>query len=168
MRVDLNFPCWQIFLPFGVVLLATWRMFALAGAPDFSSAEIPAAEVRAMLGGPLPDARQLMQLGVTRIEYQRFDPHALLVATPGADRRPGRAGADDNFNGRIDDRAELGATYSDDLCLVVSADALAELPADSVMILQRGAYAATNAHDWQRAVVVGSKEGRPWSMVVGD
>jgi hypothetical protein len=47
----------------------------------------------------------------------RFDPHVPVLLTPGPDRQPGRSGIDDNVDGVIDDRGELGAVGSDDRCL---------------------------------------------------
>lgn len=48
-----------------------------------------------------------------------FDPTAGVVIDVGLDGAPGQAGIDDAGNGVTDDRAELGATGSDDLCHVV-------------------------------------------------
>lgn len=50
---------------------------------------------------------------------ERYDDLALVVIDVGADGAPGQAGVDDAGNGVTDDRDELGATKSDDLCHVV-------------------------------------------------
>lgn len=77
---------------------------------------------------------------VIQVANQVFDPTAVVVIRPGADGMPGSAGTDDNRNGIIDDRLELGATHSDDVCQVVSAEAFQSIPADQVMLLQQGAF----------------------------
>lgn len=162
---------WTGVLIAAVAGLAAWRSMALLTAPDLAPVHIPAAEIRAVLlsaGEPTPPADALATLGVTMIEYQRFDPQALLVATPGPDQQPGRAGADDNFNGIVDDRAELGATYSDDVCRVLTADQADDLPADTVMVLQQGAFVPADEKSWSRAIVSGQTDGEAWSMVVSD
>jgi len=50
-------------------------------------------------------------------ENWSFDPNAEVLLFAGDDRRPGRAGIDDDFNGIVDDVSELGAIYGDDACL---------------------------------------------------
>ncbi len=77
---------------------------------------------------------------VVQVVDQSFDPTAVVVIRPGADHQPGRAGTDDNRNGIVDDRLELGATHSDDVCQVVSAETFQSIPADQVMLMQRGAF----------------------------
>ena len=107
---------------------------------------------------------------ITRVQYQYFDPQAVVAVGPGRDQLPGVAGTDDNMNGITDDRLELGATRSDDPCLVLTADQLAGMPEDQVMILQRGAFVTTddaNAEGQRRAILFGqSSDGSPWSAVI--
>jgi len=113
----------------------------------------------------------LEELGVTGVEYQCFDPDAVVVVRPGLDSMPGVAGTDDNMNGIVDDRLELGATRSDDVCTVLTADQLNQIPRDEVMVLQRGSFVPANeseidGRNW-RAIVYGkSKEKNHWSLVV--
>lgn len=46
-----------------------------------------------------------------------FSADAPVVLGTGPDGAPGRATVDDNLNGRIDERTEIGAVGSDDACL---------------------------------------------------
>ena len=45
------------------------------------------------------------------------DPRAQIILGYGADKQPGRAGLDDNFDRKLDNDLELGAIGSDDVCL---------------------------------------------------
>lgn len=114
---------------------------------------------------------RLMELGVDRIELERFDPQALVVIRPGADGKPGTAGIDDNGDGIVDNRIELGATRSDDQCVVVAAgDTVSTDP--TRLVLQRGAFAPeTSAAESdqpprRRAIVIGHSDKEPWSFLV--
>ena len=92
------------------------------------------------------------------------DPDALIIIGPGADGLPGRAGIDDGGNGVTDERTELGATGSDDVCRVVFGDEAARISDDdstsvliaqpsvlivqpSVLIVQRGAFRPASHSD---------------------
>lgn len=120
---------------------------------------------------------QLRALGVDRVEIQQFDPKALVVIRGGADGQPGVAGVDDNGDGLIDNRSELGATRSDDECVVVPSarDAsvgIEEAEQEVTLVLQRGAFvpvtdpAELRTTKSRRAAVFGQSGGRPWSFVV--
>ncbi len=119
------------------------------------------------------------RLIITGIENQIFDSNALVVMQPGPDRQPGVADVDDNANGVVDDVSEMGATRSDDLCVVrrksdmnpregdVDAD-----PREPTLVLQRGAFVPVDSADVlspgqrRRAVVMGRFPGDPWSFQV--
>jgi hypothetical protein len=79
------------------------------------------------------------QFGIKEVEWQRFDPEARVRLLPGPDQLPGRANVDDNANGIVDDTSELGATHSDDVCVI---EASVDPPSDvqPSIVLQRGAY----------------------------
>lgn len=115
---------------------------------------------------------KLQKHGVASIQYQEFDPTAVVAVRPGPDRLPGVAGADDNRNGVIDDRLELGATRSDDRCSVLTREQLDATSKDDLLVLQRGAFVSVNKADLDhqrpaRAIVLGnSDDGRPWSVLV--
>ncbi len=114
---------------------------------------------------------RLVELGVQRIDVQRFDPTALVMIRAGIDGQPGVAGVDDNGDAPVDNRSELGATRSDDVCVVIKADD--RPPSDEpTLVLQRGAYVP--AEDWvaqdqgirQRGVVIGQSGEDHWSFLV--
>ncbi len=114
---------------------------------------------------------RLLELGVNRIQFERFDPDALVLMRPGKDGQPGVAGVDDNGDGMTDNRSELGATRSDDVCVVVPQGA--RPPADEpTLVLQRGAFvsaAATPSPDSiypQRAIVFGGTGQDAWSFLL--
>ncbi len=108
---------------------------------------------------------------VTGIEFQRFDPGAVVLIRPGRDGQPGVARVDDDRNGTVDDRSELGATHSDDVCSVEPA---ADPEDESTLILQYGAFVPTSPDQADgetpqpmRAVVFGeSAAGERWSFLV--
>jgi hypothetical protein len=75
----------------------------------------------------------------TQFVWQRFDPTARVRLLPGMDGKPGTADFDDNANGVIDDAGELGATFSDDLCIVEASQSEPSKIEPSI-VLQRGAY----------------------------
>lgn len=114
---------------------------------------------------------KLVELGVTRIEVQRFDPNALVMIRAGVDGQPGVAGVDDNGDALVDNRSELGATRSDDVCVVVAADDRPQ-PDEPVLVLQRGAFVPADdseADDQgvrQRGVVIGQSGDDRWSFLV--
>ena len=168
-----------------LVLAAAYRVWTLATGPsrpaDLLSVRNAAAQWLAE-STPLPlDDRGvimasaldpgLVELGVDRIEVERFDPQALGVIRPGADGVPGAGGIDDNGDGIVDNRIELGATRSDDQCVVVP-------PGDHVattqprLVLQRGAFAPeipalrSDHHPRRRAIVIGKSGKEAWSFLV--
>lgn len=114
--------------------------------------------------------RRLVELGVSRIEIQLYDQDAVVLIRAGVDGQPGVAGVDDNGDGIVDNRAELGATRSDDICVVAAADQdFAEEPA---LILERGAMVPDvrpqriESNDRRRANVIGQTGQDRWSFVV--
>jgi hypothetical protein len=78
-------------------------------------------------------------LANTQFQWQRFDPAARVRLLPGADGQPGTIDFDDNANGVIDDPGELGATYSDDQCIIEASESAPSEIKPSV-VLQLGAY----------------------------
>ena len=112
--------------------------------------------------------------------YEQFDPDAAVVVVAGEDGAAGIVGVDDDGNGLIDDRGDLGATRSDDQCLVVSPGQLDELDQSSRLfaVLQKGAYVpVSRKHIDQstqpaRAIVVvpspGSSDGKVIQSFVVD
>lgn len=79
--------------------------------------------------------------GDATVSYQVFDETAAVVIVAGADGAPGVLGVDDDGNGEVDDRFELGASRSDDVCIVLTADQLAQRSASELtLVLQYGAY----------------------------
>ena len=122
-----------------VVNCVIWRVIRLLvvpvdALPDLSTvADLTIAELR----------QSSPEHGITHVEYQRFDPEVVFAARPGPDGMPGVAGTDDNMNGITDDRAELGATRSDDVCVILTALETDQLSANEVVVLQQGAFVAT-------------------------
>jgi len=84
----------------------------------------------------------------TRFQWQRFDPDARVRLLPGADGQPGTIDVDDNANGVIDDPGELGATYSDDQCMVEASESAPSAITPSA-VLQLGAFVPMNQMAWQ-------------------
>jgi hypothetical protein len=115
-------------IPFAVVFIALLRLVSLSQSVD------PPQQVHTVM----------------HVEDRVFDPDMVVAIRPGPDQQPGVAGADDNRNGVIDDRWELGATHSDDQCVVILASQLESIPADQILILQRGANVGQQV-DFQNA-----------------
>lgn len=151
-------------IPSAVLIIVAIRTISLWNGA-IPPAEIPAFAARTAESYQLDAA-------ITRIQYQRFDPQAVVVVSPGPDQLPGVAGTDDNMNGVVDDRLELGATRSDDICSVLSAEQLSRIPPDNFMLLQTGAFVTQQSDDSsskspQRAFLFGESDGgQPWSVLV--
>ncbi len=64
--------------------------------------------------------------GMLAFDLRWFDPRAPVYITAGADAQPGVLGADDDGNGVIDDRSELGAMHSDDQIVTPGDERFAE------------------------------------------
>ena len=123
------------------------------------------ARLGSILASPQPiELNQPSPINAHRKVTHLFDPDALIIIGPGADRLPGRAGIDDGGNGVTDERTELGATGSDDVCRVVFGDEAARISDDdstsvliaqpsvlivqpSVLIVQRGAFRPASHSD---------------------
>ena len=152
-----------------VLLTASLRMMSLYRVPEFSR-RLPQDATQSIAAGEPLSSNLIDQYRIVDIQYQRFDPTAVVAVQAGADRLPGVAGTDDNINGIVDDRLELGATRSDDPCNVLTAEQLAQIPEENAMVLQRGAFVATEApvsNGRCRATVFGKFEnGTPWSLLV--
>lgn len=108
-----------------------------------------------------------------RVQYQVFDPDAVVAILPGPDGRPGRAGTDDNMDGELDDRLEMGATHSDDRCVVLEPEKLAMIPESQRVILQHGAFVDVGegeisaSDQTHRRFLFGRRtNGDWWSMLV--
>jgi len=110
-------------------------------------------------------------LGKTQFTGQQFDPSARVRLLPGLDGQPGTADFDDNVNGVIDDAGELGATFSDDLCVVEASQAPAN-PIEPSIVLQHGAYVAADRRFTQptrhpdRILVLYQTRDDSWSFVL--
>ena len=107
------------------------------------------------------------------VMLQRFDPGARVVMWPGDDQQPGVAGVDDDGSGLVDDRSELGATWSDDQCKVMAAGTHQQDSERPTLVLQHGAFVpirqteAAGTSLPTRAIVFGtSADGQPWSMMI--
>jgi hypothetical protein len=127
---------------------------------------------RATVKDPGGNAWQsLFSLGVTEITFERFDPDAVVLMRSGPDMQPGVAAVDDNANGIVDDASELGATGSDDVCLVQRAS---PDPSDDeiTLVLQHGAFVPALPSELQnrssqwRAIVKGQSNGDHWSLLI--
>ena len=110
--------------------------------------------------------------GSTQFIQQHFDPSARVRLLPGLDGQPGTAEFDDNVNGVIDDAGELGATFSDDLCVVEASQESASQIEPSI-VLQRGAYTAADQNLSQpttrhpdRILVLYQGQDDAWSFVL--
>lgn len=115
---------------------------------------------------------RLAEAGVTEITVERFDTQALVVIRPGHDAKPGTAGVDDNANGIVDEDGELGATGSDDVCVVLPNEQSLQSLTGPTLALQRGAFVPvtgderTETSHQRRAIVRGQTEGDRWSFLV--
>ncbi len=108
---------------------------------------------------------------VDSIALERFDHDAVVILLPGPDGQPGVANTDDNGNAIVDDRTELGATLSDDICVVRSLETLDRQTSLTGLILQRGAFLGADSaqitpSDRVRAVVKGRSGDDRWSFLV--
>ncbi|MCC9601487.1 hypothetical protein LOC67_13100 [Stieleria sp. JC731] len=75
-----------------------------------------------------------------------FDSKAAVLLTSGEDGFPGRAFEDDDLDGEIDDRSEMGAVPSDDRCLSPADVGYAEASQrPETMVVSRGAYVECDA-----------------------
>lgn len=79
-----------------------------------------------------------------KMELQQYDPTAVVAILPGLDGQPGVAGVDDDGNGAVDDRSELGATHSDDRCETMSLTKSKSI-SPKPLVLQRGAFVVVNS-----------------------
>ncbi len=71
----------------------------------------------------------------------RFDPDAQVLLGPGADLQPGIAAVDDDANLIVDDRSELGAIGSDDVCLGPADEGYRSLARDPMhLVISKGAF----------------------------
>ena len=101
-----------------------------------------------------------------------FDSEAAVILTVGPDGAPGIAGKDEGFppNGVIDDRSELGAVGSDDVCLAPWNAGYAEAVTDpNSAVASRGSFRAVDDFDpsdtanGQRWIV--ESDHRTWMIV---
>ena len=156
-----------LLVPSLVLVVAALRLLSNSASPVRFPSELPLAAIRSVAQKNQPSSTS----GITRIEYQRFDPNAVIAVGPGLDQMPGIAGTDDNMNGEVDDHLELGATRSDDVCSVLTAEQLSRIPPGEVMLLQAGAFVASskdsNSKDPERAFLFGISSGeQSWSVLV--
>lgn len=71
----------------------------------------------------------------------RYSDLAEIILGFGKDAQPGQAGLDDNRNGIIDDRNEIGAVGSDDVCLAPADHGYDQMHADpNTIVISHGAY----------------------------
>jgi hypothetical protein len=158
-----------------LAIVAGWRLVMLAHVPalDRDLRAARQAVIDWIDQGPtldrdsLPD--NLQELGIDSIQFEQFQPQALVFMQPGPDGQPGEAGVDDNGNGIIDDKSELGATRTDDVLNVTAGQIESDRP---TLVLQRGAFvpvsrqAALRGDQPWHAVVRGHSSGETWSFVL--
>ena len=155
----------SIIVSSAVLIVVSLRIVSLASNTTITPIQLPELTADVI---DSPSARD--KFGITGVEYQRFDPLAVFAVRPGPDQKPGVADTDDNMDGVTDDRMELGATRSDDLCLVLGFDQQQDMDGD-MMVLQQGALVpvrdSTQKARSERAIVYGeSADGSPWSLLV--
>ncbi len=153
-------------IPIVILIAAALRLALVVANTIAPLSPLPVVDLR---GDPAES--ELAELGVTDIVHQQFDPAAVVAVQAGPDAMPGVAGADDNSNGVIDDRLELGATRSDDVCSVLTKSQLDNLPSDQIMVLDHGAFVPLGDQGMKpetvRAIVFGTDpNGKHWSVVV--
>ena len=87
------------------------------------------------------DHRIDLMIASSQPSVSTWDPSALVYVTVGLDMKPGAAAVDDDGNGVVDDRGELGATGTDDRVLTPGDGGYQDAEAGSVMaaVLSRGA-----------------------------
>ena len=129
----------------GFVLLAVAaRGFTIWDAPRFNFEEL--APVREHVLTAASDGQVTTPTNVMEVQWQRFDPQARVRLLPGPDQFPGGANVDDNANGVVDDAGELGATHSDDVCIVEASND-EPLTIQPSVVLQRGAFIPAPLND---------------------
>jgi hypothetical protein len=120
-----------------------------------------------MLASPIA-----IEMGLHSVEPFVFDPTAAVLLCPGVDARPGIADVDDDADGVVDNASELGAMYSDDVCLAPSDDGYEQaLQSEPCKVISRGAYVAQEANESlderpSRLVLSGECDGRRWERLV--
>ncbi|MCC9642335.1 hypothetical protein LOC71_08615 [Rhodopirellula sp. JC740] len=92
-----------------------------------------------------------------RTSVQRFDPEAEVWIVPGKDGQPGWAGWDDDQNGTVDDRSELGAAWSDDHCVTPLSPDFPAIPRERSRIINRGTFVAS---DWKTVATANSTDSQ--------
>ncbi|QDT09472.1 hypothetical protein [Planctomycetes bacterium K23_9] len=160
----------SILLSVTVVAASVTRLYLLRGAAAATSAVLVAER--------LYDASVITQLS--------FDPNAIVLLAPGPDELPGQAELDDDFDGVIDNRAEMGAVGSDDVCLAPwNPGYQAAADRGDAVEISRGAFvddgpvsvgkAAANGvslspgqSDHRRLLITGTTRGRTWSRMIMD
>lgn len=174
-----------------VVVAVAARLVSMWDAPRFPLDDL--SNVREHVSMAASSGQVVTLANVTEVEWQRFDPKARVRLLPGKDLAPGGKEIDDNANGVVDDAGELGATHSDDICVVeASSDPASDIKPS--VVLQRGAYVPVPFDDLYpkatdpssskpgsengsvaisgvpnrspRAVVHGYSRGRAWSFLV--
>ena len=90
-------------------------------------------------------AIELARADPTVVRY-RFSAEAPVLLGCGKDGQPGVRGHDDNRNGRTDERNEMGAVGSDDVCLAPFDEGYQNL-ADrgNAMVISRGSFVRCRA-----------------------
>ena len=80
-----------------------------------------------------------------RLKSFAWDKNAAVYVTAGSDEKPGVRGVDDEGNGIVDDRSELGATGSDDLILTPTDPSYEDARQGKVIgfVISRGAMIPT-------------------------
>ena len=135
-------------------------------------------ELRSMVDEPLAgsvslsDHPEIVRSGIDSVSLEFFDPRAAVRLTPGEDEQPGHAGIDDDVDGVVDNRSELGAMYSDDRCLAPSDAGYDEALSDARCVtITRGAYVPVDKNPESsgkrfRYVLKGTDRGQPWERMV--
>ena len=110
------------------------------------------------------------EMGLENASRLVFDPAAEVLLAPGGDLRPGQAEVDDDADGVVDNSSELGAMYSDDVCLTPTDHgySLARTN-EACKVISRGAYILDDGKSDNRPsrlVLSGRFDGRAWQRMV--
>ena len=112
------------------------------------------------------------EIGLQSAERWVLDPSATVLLCGGLDARPGKADVDDDADGVVDNASELGAMYSDDVCLAPTDHGYTyALQSEACKVISRGAYVAENAKKTRkeqphRIKLIGQQGGKRWERLV--
>ncbi|TWU07651.1 hypothetical protein [Stieleria varia] len=163
--------------PLLAVLLAVLISAALWRAKQNRFAEMPDQGLQRpdvlqhLAGDPLQRPSQWQ-----RVDLLRYDATAPVVISVGADQQPGQKGINDDWrtgDTEIDNRKEIGATFSDDVCLGPLDDGYERALSDPrSLVVSYGTYtldsnALPASPETDRYLIHGrSEQGKPWNQLV--